>query len=186
MPILAEHRFTVRDYHRMGEMGVLSAGTRVELLDGRIIDRSPIGPFHGAVVNRLNRLFLLKSRGRWLVSTQNPLRLDEYSEPQPDLMLLKPAPDDYVSHHPERSEVFLLVEVSDTTLEFDREQKLPAYARGGVQEFWIVNLNDQIIEVYCGPNFTAYNNKSVLNAGDRAVPQAFPDLVLEVSELFKR
>src|SRR5438132_1232928 len=89
MLVQAEHRFSVADYYRMAETGVLKPDARVELLDGKIIDMLPIGPFHGGSVNRLIRLFSKLSNGRWLVSAQNPVHLDEYSEPQPDLMLLK-------------------------------------------------------------------------------------------------
>lgn len=106
-----KHRFSVKDYHRMAETGVLSPGARVELLHGEIIDRSPIGPFHGGLVNRLIRIFNQNSGGRWTVSAQNPLALDDHSEPEPDVMLLKPAADDYTSRHPRPQDVFLLIEV---------------------------------------------------------------------------
>src|SRR5580700_6604780 len=125
----AKHRFSVKDYYRMAETGVLRPDARVELLDGEIIDMSPIGPFHGGVVNRLARLFTLLSKNRWLLSSQNPLRLNDHSEPEPDLMLLKPSPDDYTSRHPRPEDVFLLVEVSDASLTTDVEKKLPAYGR---------------------------------------------------------
>jgi Uma2 family endonuclease len=186
MLVQAQHRFSVKDYYRMADSGVLRPGARVELLQGRIIDMSPIGPFHGGLVNRLGRFFNLNAKGRWTVSTQNPLRLDEYSEPEPDLMLLKPAADDYTSRHPGPSDVFLLIEVSDTTLDYDREEKLPAYGRAGVPEVWIVNLNEQTIEVYRDPNFAGYGSKAILRAGQQAQPLAFPDAAVEVSELLRR
>ena len=147
---------------------------------------SPIGPFHGGLVNRLTRLFHKLSRGRWLVSAQNPLRLDDHSEPEPDVMLLKPAADDYTSRHPQPDDVFLLIEVSDTTLEFDCGEKLRAYGRAGITEVWIVNLNDATIEDYREPNFTGYGSKTVLRAGDQAKPLAFPDVTVDVAELLKR
>jgi hypothetical protein len=108
---------------RMAETGVIPPDARVELLDGRIIDMSPIGPLHGGVVNRLNPLFNRYSRDRWLLAVQDPVHLEDHSEPQPDLMLLKPAVDDYDSRHPKPEDVFLLIEVSDSTLETDREVK---------------------------------------------------------------
>jgi len=186
MLVQTQHRFSVTDYYRMAETGVLRPDARVELLNGRIIDMSPIGPFHGGLVKRLSRLFNLKAKGRWLVSTQDPLRLDDHSEPEPDVMLLKPAADDYTSRHPQPGDVFLLIEVSDTTLEYDREEKLPAYGRAGVAEVWIVNLHDTTIEIYREPHFTGYGSKTVLRAGDQAVPQAFPDAGVDVAELLKR
>lgn len=170
----------------MAETGVLRPDARVELLDGRIIDMSPIGPFHGGLVKRLSRMFNLKAKGRWTVSTQDPLCLDEFSEPEPDVMLLKPVADDYISRHPQPDDVFLLIEVSDTTLDFDRDEKLPAYGRAGIAEVWIVNLIDGTVEVYREPNFTGYGNKTVLRSGDQAQPLAFPDAVVDVAEFLKR
>lgn len=170
----------------MAETGVLRPDARVELLDGRIIDMSPIGPFHGGVTNQLNEIFSAASRGRWQTSVQNPLHLDNHSEPQPDLMLLKPVADFYRKRHPLPGDVFLLMEISDTTLELDREEKLPAYGRAGIAEAWIVDLNHATIEVYREPHFTGYGSKIVLRAGDHAKPQAFPDTVVDVADLLKR
>ena len=170
----------------MAETGVLTPDARVELLTGEIIDMSPIGPFHGGVVNCLIQLFTTAAKGRWVISVQNPVRLDDHSEPQPDLMLLRPVPDFYRKRHPQQNDVFLLIEVSDTTLEYDRDQKLPAYGGAGVPEVWIVNLNETTIEVYHEPNFTGYGRKTVLRAGDQAKPKAFPDVVVDVAELLKR
>jgi len=186
MPVQTQHRFSVADYHRMAGSGVLRPEARVELLDGRIIDMSPIGPFHGGLVKRLSRLFNLEARGRWTVSTQDPVRLDDHSEPEPDVMLLKPLADDYTGRHPRPDDVFLLIEASDTTLDYDRQEKLPAYGRAGVPEVWIVNLIDAGIEVYREPHFTGYGARMVLRAGDTARPQAFPDVAVDVGELLKR
>ncbi|MEY2429573.1 MAG: hypothetical protein QOJ40_2458 [Verrucomicrobiota bacterium] len=170
----------------MGETGVLRPDARVELLDGKIIDMSPIGPFHGGVVGRLTRLFNILSKGRWLTWPQNPVRLSDHSEPQPDVMLLKPSVDDYTRRHPGPGDIFLLIEVSDSTLGYDLEEKLPAYGRAGISEVWIVNLNNETIEVYREPHFTGYGSRTVLQSGDEAVPQAFPDAGLKVAELLKR
>ena len=186
MPMLTEHRFKVQEYYRMAETGVLRPDARVELLEGRIIDRSPIGPLHGGLVNRLIRIYTQLSQGRWQASAQNPLRLDDHSEPEPDFQLLKPSPDDYTNRHPQPDEVFLLVEVSDSTLAYDREEKLPAYGRAGVAEVWIVNLLEGTLEVYRDPHFTGYGSQTVLRPGDQAAPHAFPDAVVEVAELLKR
>ena len=186
MFVQAQHRFSVKDYYRMAETGVLRPDAQVELLDGRILDMSPIGPFHGSVVNRLSRLFNLKASERWLVSTQAPLHLDDLSEPQPDVMLLRPEADDYASRHPGPNDVFLLIEVSDTTLDYDRSEKLPAYGRSGVREVWIVNLNEKSIELYRDPNFTGYGSQAVLRPGDAASVQAFPEVVVDISELMRR
>jgi hypothetical protein len=157
----------------------------VELVDGRIIDMSPIGPLHGGVVNRLSRLFHRCSKDRWLLTVQNPVHLEDHSEPQPDLMLLKPAADDYDSHHPKPEEVFLLIEVSDSTLETDREVKLPVYARAGIAEVWIVNLVEGTLEVYREPRFDGYASSRILHEGDSAAPALFPDAVIEVAKLLR-
>ena len=170
----------------MAETGVLHPDARVELLNGEIIDMSPIGPFHGGLVNRLVRLFTKNSKSRWIVSAQNPLRLDDHSEPEPDVTLLKPAADDYTSRHPRPDDVFLLIEVSDTTLDYDRTEKLPAYGRAGVAEVWIVNLNETLIEIYREPHFTGYGSKTIVRAGDTIAPLAFPDAVVDVAELLKK
>jgi Uma2 family endonuclease len=182
----AKHRFSVTEYYRMAETGVLRPDARVELLDGEIMDMSPIGPFHGGVVNRLTRLFTLHSKGRWLLSPQNPLRLNDRSEPEPDVMLLRPSPDDYTNRHPQAEDVFLLVEVSDSSLAIDVEKKLPLYGRAGVAEVWIVNLEEGAIEIYREPHFNGYGARTILRPGDQARPLAFPEVVVDVAELLKR
>ena len=170
----------------MAEVGLLGPDARVELLDGQIIDMSPIGPFHGSVVNRLTRLFNRHVGDRWFVSSQNPVRLDNESEPQPDLMLLQPSADDYTARHPTAEDVFLLIEVADTSLVLDREEKLPAYGRAGIAEVWIVNLTEQVIEIYREPHFAGYASKTILRVGEQARPQAFPDVAVDVTELLTR
>ena len=182
----AKHRFSVEDYYRMAETGVLRPDARVELLDGEIMDMSPIGPFHGGVVGRLTRLFTIHSKDRWLVWPQNPLRLGDHSEPEPDVMLLKPSPDDYTNRHPRPEDVFLLIEVSDASLTTDLEKKLPAYGRAGVIEVWIVNLDEAVVEIYREPHFNGYGSKTVLRPGDQAVALAFPDAVVDVAKLLSR
>ena len=190
MSAVAQHRFTRRQYHRMAETGVLESGARVELLNGQIIDMSPIGPFHGGVVKRLIRLFSNLSRGRWLMSAQDPTELDDYSEPQPDIMLLKPSADDYTTRHPEPADIFLLIEVSDSSLDRDRGEKLEAYARAGISEVWIVNLCDERVEVYREPLSGKYGQTLVAepggSTGGQLRPLAFPDAVVDVASLLAR
>lgn len=170
----------------MAETGVLKPDARVELLDGNIIDMSPIGPFHGGVTKYLNQIFNAAAKGRWITQVQDPVRLDDHSEPEPDLALLKPVADFYRRRHPQPEDVFLLVEVADSTLEADQENKLPAYGRAGVPEVWVVNLNELTIEVYREPNFTGYGAKTILHEGEQATPQVFPDVAVDVAELLKR
>jgi Uma2 family endonuclease len=186
MPVETLHRFNVQEYYRMAETGVLRPDARVELLDGKVLNMSPIGSSHAGMVKRFIRIFTRLADGRWAVSAQDPVRLDEHSEPQPDFMVLKPSADDYTSRHPELDDVFLLVEVADASLDFDREEKIPAYGRAGILECWLVNLRDRTLEIYRAPHFTGYGSKTVLRAGDKANPQAFPDAVVDVAELLKR
>jgi Uma2 family endonuclease len=181
----AKHRFNVNEYYRMGETGILQPDARVELLDGEIFDMSPIGPFHGGVTKYLNHAFSVVSKGRWIVTAGDPVHLDDYSEPQPDIMLVKPTKDFYRKRHPQPADVYLLIEVADTTLLRDINEKLPVYGRSGVAEVWIVNLNDETIEVYRQPQFTGYGTRTVLSAGDLAEPQTFPDVVIDVADLLK-
>jgi len=182
----ARHRFSVAEYHRIAEAGVLPAGARVELLGGQIIDMSPIGPFHGGVTNFLNQTFSAAAQGRWIVSVQNPVRLDDQSEPQPDLILLRPAADFYRRRHPGPDDILLLVEASESTLEMDRKEKLPAYGRAGIAEVWIVNLNELTVEIFLEPQFTGHASKVTLREGDVARPSAFPDVRVDVAELLRR
>src|SRR5580765_8470492 len=186
MPVLSRHRFTTTDYYRMAETGVLRPDQRVELLDGEIIDMSPIGPSHASVVKRLNHHFAQMARGRWLIAIQDPAHLDEHSEPQPDLMLVKVTPDFYSFKHPEPSDVYLLIEVADTSLSYDRERKLPAYGRAGIPEVWIVNLDDPCVEVYREPHLTGYSSCAIFRAGDKVSPLMFLDSVLDVAELLRQ
>jgi Uma2 family endonuclease len=186
MVMRTTHRFSVEDYYRMAETGVIPPGARVELIGGEIIDMSPIGPLHGGMVNQLLELFTSLAQRRWMVAVQNPLRLGPDSEPEPDLLLLKRRANFYRRHHPTPEDVFLLVEVADNTVDYDRSVKIPLYGRCGVPEVWLVNLPEGIIEVYRSPHFTGYAEKLILSAGQRAQVAAFPDVSLDVSELFAR
>jgi Uma2 family endonuclease len=180
------HRFSVKEYYRMAETGILPPDARVELLDGQVIDKSRITPPHGGVSKFLIHFFSSAVGHRSIISVQNPVRLDDYWEPEPDLMLLKPVKDFYKTAHPPAEDALLILEISDTTLEKDQEIKLPAYARAGVSEVWIENLNEQTIEVYRQPHFSGDGSRVILSAGDKASPQAFPDVSLDVAELLKR
>jgi Uma2 family endonuclease len=179
------HRFTVDEYYRIAETGVIKPDARVELLDGQIIDMIPIGPFHGRSVRRLNRLFSKAAKDRFLIAVQDPVRLNDVSEPQPDLMLLKPKVDEY-DGHPGPDDVLLLVEVADSTLQLDRSEKIPAYGAAGIPEVWLVNLPEQKIEIYREPHFTGYTSKTVLAPGETARPSAFPDVAIDVAALLRQ
>lgn len=178
-------RVRVEEYYRMAITGELPR-KGVELLDGKIIPMSPIGPFHGSVVDYLADQFSGSCNRRWIMRVQGSLRMNDFSEPQPDIILLKRTKDFYARHQPTSTDVYLLIEVCDTTLEFDVEEKLPAYGRAGVPEVWLVNLNELSIEVYRQPQATGYASKTVLRAGEQAHPTAFADVSIDVAELFQR
>jgi Uma2 family endonuclease len=186
MSVLTTHRFTVEDYYRMAETGVLKPDARVELLDGEIVDMMPIGPFHAGTTNRLAKLFLKVSQERWQVAIQTPVRLAQHSEPQPDLMLLRPSPDDYTRCHPGPDDVLLLIEVADSAVTYDRSKKLPAYGRAGIPEVWIINLPERTVEVCREPHFLGYASETVLQPGEAASPAAFPDAAVDIEALLRQ
>jgi Uma2 family endonuclease len=168
----------------MAECGALAPDARVELLDGKIIDMLPIGPFHGGTVTRLNRLFEQENRGRWLTSIQNSLKLSAHYEPQPDLALLKPRDDFYTKQIPGPDDVFLVIEISDATLLLDREVKLPAYARAAIPEMWLVNVPQKKVEVYRAPRNGVYAQRLEMAPGSDLSPEAFPDVKIDLKALF--
>ena len=177
------HRLDVDAYYKMAEAGILARPHRVELIDGEIFDMPAIGSPHAAITNRLARIFSRALRDEVaLVSVQNPLRLDAYNEPEPDVMLLKPRQDDYQGRHPGAADVLLLVEVSDSSLAYDRGTKLALYVRFGVPEVWIVDLLGAAIEVYRQPAGAAYAFKERLTSGLLA-PALVPGVTLDVGAL---
>src|SRR5882724_6121200 len=181
---LVTYRFTVRDFHRMADAGIFHEDDRLELLQGEIVEMPPIGPGHASGVNRLMNSFLpLQVSGKAIISGQNPIRLDEYSEPQPDLALLKPRPDFYAREHPGPQDVFLVVEVMDSSTSYDREVKVPLYARFSIPETWLLDVEQGLIEVYRAPGPEGYQQVRTLRRGERLSPQAFPDLIVTVDEL---
>jgi Uma2 family endonuclease len=182
--VLKTRRFTVDDYHRMGDAGILTEDDRVELLAGEIIDISPIGPLHAGTVGRLTALFASRLGTRAFVWIQNPILLrSEDSEPQPDVALLRPRSDFYTSAHPEAQDVYLIIEVADSSVEKDRDVKFPIYARAGIPEVWLLHLVAGRLEVHRYPTPDGYQDVDRLQRGASVAPQAFPDLVLAIDDL---
>jgi Uma2 family endonuclease len=180
---LKRRRFTVDDYYRMAEVGILTEDDRVELLDGEIVEMSPIGSVHGGHVKRLNALFTSQLGARVVVSVQDPVRLSRFSEPQPDVTLLRPREDFYARAHPRPEDVLLLIEVADTSVETDRRVKLPLYAGAGVREVWLLDLPAERVEIHRQPTAFGYSEIRTLARGQGLSPQAFPDLALGVEDL---
>ena len=180
---LLKRLFTVGEYHKMVGTGILNEEDRVELIRGEIVQMSPIGPVHAACVDRLNELFMLRLAGRVIVRVQNPVELDDMSEPQPDLTLLQRRPDFYQAGHPQSEDVLLLVEVADTTVQSDRDIKIPLYAEDNISEVWLVNVDERCLEVYRDPTTEGYQNVRRLEEGQTVTIQAFPDITFTVDEL---
>lgn len=177
------HRFTVSDYHKMAEAGILSEDDRVELIEGEIIEMPPIGPPRVGCVNRLTELFIQGLPGRVIVQAQAPVRLSERSEPQPDLALLRRQDDFYATMHARPEDVCLIVEVADTSLAYDREVKVPLYARASIPEVWLVDLNGRRVTVYREPRPNGYANVTMVRGREHLFPQAFPDFTLTADEI---
>jgi Uma2 family endonuclease len=184
--LLRRHRLTVDQYHRMGEAGVLGPEVRVELVEGEVVEMAPIGTRHAGTVNRLNRLLATAVGERAVVAVQNPLRLDEHSEPQPDLVLLAPREDYYASAHPGPADVLLLVEVCDTTSRYDRDVKVPLYARHGVAEVWLIDLDDGLVHLLRDPRDGRYTQITVSATPGVTAPIALPAAAVDLSRLLAR
>ena len=177
-------RFTLDEYHRMGETGILGEDDRVELIEGEIIEMTPIGSRHSGTVGRIQHLFSMRLTTRALVWVQNPLLLVRYqSEPEPDVMLLAPRSDFYAAGHPEPPDVRLLVEVADSSLPYDRRTKFPLYARAGVPEAWLIDLDAGRLEIHRGPGDGRYDTVRTPRDDEPFAPLAFPDLTLSLRDL---
>ena len=175
------YRFSVEEFHKLGETGFFQPKDRVELLDGEIIVMSPIGIRHAMAVSWITESFVEQARRRYLLSPGNPVWLHEHSEPQPDMMLIPRVRN--VDRHPRPEDVFLLVEVSDTSLAYDRNRKLAADAQAGVREYWIVNLEDDRVEVFREPSGGKYQVALTFAADESIHPLAFDDVIVPVADI---
>ncbi|MEB3162388.1 MAG: Uma2 family endonuclease [Prochlorothrix sp.] len=176
-------KFTVGQYHQMIETGVFTDHDRVELLQGEIIEMSPIGRQHAACVDRLTELWVRELRSRAIVRVQNPIQLNDKSEPQPDFAILRRRSDFYSEGHPQADDIFALIEVSDTTVEFDRTIKVPLYAQNGITEVWILDLKAESVQVYREPSEAGYQQVQTLRRGQGVAFQVLPDLQFQVDQL---
>lgn len=181
--IVAKRRFTVEEYYRMAEVGILRHDERVELIEGEIIEMAAIGSKHAGCVKRLNRLLVRGVGDRGLVQIQDPARLSDLSEPEPDVTVLRPRPDDYMTSHPGPADVLLLIEVADTTVGYDRGTKAPLYALAEIPEYWLVDIPADEFEVYRDPSPDGYREVRRYSRSDILHPLAFPDLAVSVAEI---
>lgn len=175
--------FTAEEYHRMGEVGVLRHDERVELIDGEVIEMSPIGSRHAGCVRRLNRLLGRQLGDDFLLDIQNPVRLNGGLEPQPDLAVVRDK--EYGDFLPVPEDVLFLIEVADTSLAYDRNVKLPAYARAGIREVWIVDLAGEIVERYTRPSAEGYRLTARAGRGEELGSEVLQDISIQTDAVLR-
>jgi Uma2 family endonuclease len=178
-----KRRFTISEYYQMAEVGILTPSDRVELINGEIISMSPIGKRHAACVDRIARLCFERFGESVIVRVQNPILLNNLSEPQPDIALLQPRTDFYASGHPQASDIFLIVEVADSSINYDQEVKIPLYSASGITEVWLVDLNQNILQVYQQPTATGYQMIQQFQRGEAITILAFPEILLKIEDI---
>lgn len=178
------HKITVAEYFRMGEIGVLEPEAKVELVEGEIIDMAPIGSPHASRVKRLLHLFASAIGDRAILSAQDPVILGDLSAPEPDLALLRPRLDFYAQQHPSSEDVLLVIEVADSSLRYDRERKIPLYARFAVPEVWLVDVNGRHLDVYRQPDEGLYTQQSRVDDLSKVGVSRLPGLELDLRRLF--
>lgn len=177
------HKLSVNDYYRMGEAGILHEDDRIELIEGDLIDMAPIGSRHAGMVTRLDRLLGRAVNDRAVISVQNPLHLSDRSVPQPDVMMLKPRSDDYIDALPEPADVLVLIEVADSSIDYDRKTKLPLYARHGIPEVWLIDLNTQCLEHYAQPSEEGYGQRETMDHRHKISPALLPEVIIDLAQL---
>lgn len=173
---------SVAEYHSMGELGILNPDEKVELLAGQIVKKSMKGTRHTSTNKRIEKVLERLLGDRVLVRTQDPIRLDNYSEPEPDVAIVVPNLSFYADHHPTPSEVYLIIEISDTTLRQDCEYKAKLYAQGGIEDYWVLDINNRQLYVFRLPSPDGYLSRQVLSDGEVISPLAFPDIKLSISD----
>lgn len=178
-----KHHINIDEWRRMGEAGIFPPGSHIELIDGEIIDMAPIGFNHAGHLKFLNKLFNSLAGDQAIVSIQDPVQLGDLSEPEPDFMLLKPEPSFYKTRHPQADDVLLLAEIADTSLDFDRNQKMRLYATHHIPEYWLLNLNSSSLEVYRQPQPGGYAEKTVLHRGDTVQLVSLEHIRINVADI---
>jgi len=182
--MVVRHAFTLDEWHLMGEAGLFVGETRrTELLDGEIVEMAAIGSRHAVCVNRLTRLFGQAVGERAVLQIQNPVELDDRSEPQPDVALLRPPLDRYLAGHPGPPDIFLLIEVADTSLGYDRDTKAPLYGRAGVAETWVVDLDREVVLAFRRPGPDGYGERREIGRGDQLEVGALPGITMAVDDI---
>lgn len=185
---------SVQEYHKMAETGIFHPEERLELIAGQIIRMSAKGMVtersrstaHESAITRTERLLRQRLGDKVLLRIQSPVQLDDYSEPEPDISVVKLNPLDYEDHHPDASEVFLLIEIADSSLKYDREVKAMAYAKSGIIEYWILDVIGRKLCMYRLPSPDGYHSESILAEDVTISPLAFPDCAIAIRELLRK
>jgi len=180
---LAKRLISAVEYHKMAEVGILQPEDKIELLNGEIIKMSPIGSLHAGYVNIIDELLSDALGKKVHINIQSPVRLGTFSEPEPDLLVLKRRKDHYLTRLPRPEDVHLLIEVADSTLEKDREVKVPLYAKASISEYWILNVPDKQLEVFTNPIGGKYQNQKIIKGKDIAIFEAF-EIPIKASDIF--
>lgn len=180
------YRLTLAAYHQLANAGVFNEDSRLELIEGDLIAMPPIGERHASQTRRINQLFSRQIGDTAIVDVQNPVALNAYSEPQPDIVLLKPRADFYEHSHPGPMDILLIIEVSDSTLRYDRETKVPLYAQAGIPEVWVLDIVHQRLEVYRCPSQEGYREVRYPALQEFIAPVLLPNLTVSVQSLLAR
>ncbi len=176
-------KFTVDEYHTMIQSGILQEDDRMELLAGEIVEMSPISSRHAAVVDKLAQLMIYRLGENGIVRIQNPVDLGKHSEPQPDIALVKYKKNFYANSLPRPEDIFLLIEVGETSIDSDRQVKLPLYATAGIPEVWLIDLLKDVVERYLEPKGDAYQRTEKYGIGQEIIPESFSQLRLAVKDI---
>ncbi|MGI0015378.1 MAG: Uma2 family endonuclease [Nitrososphaera sp.] len=180
--VYQRHRWTVEEYHRLGEVGIFREDDRVELIEGEIIEMPPIGSKHADCVDRLAAQLIKSVGDQHRVRVQNPLQLGQYGEPEPDIAIVKNK--NYFEAHPDAPDVLLIIEVADTTLRYDWDIKVPLYARHGIPEVWIIDLEDQRLHLFCKPSISSYQEMVTFEQPSMMAPVQLPECKVDLTGLF--
>lgn len=175
---VSKRLFTVHEYFRMVETGILAERDRVELIDGEVVAMTPIGPRHNACVGNAAEALVLAAAGRVLVRSQGSVRLNLFTQPEPDVVALRPRPDRYARSHPGPDDILLVIEVADSSLAYDRDVKAPVYARAGIPEYWLVDLPDNLVLRHQQPEGARYRRVDALRRGDSLAPAFLPECAI--------
>lgn len=189
MTLATAKRFTIEEYHRLIELGFFPEGDRTELIQGEAIQMVPKGKPHAVCCMNLNEQLILLLSGQAKIRCQDPITLANHSEPEPDFTLVRNRDDNYLSHHPMPDDILLVIEIADSSLDYDRQVKLPLYAEAGIYDYWIVNLLEKQLEIYTTPYQKStgtfdYRQKQVKLPNETVSIPGFEELILDLNRVF--